>query len=76
MKTKQNFKAISKVIQMVRIKKIDERTVLVNGKTVIKEISGKWVTNQLMTPAELHEFNIYIDQFKYYHNNNELETKI
>ena len=58
------MKTTPKIIQMVRIKKIDERTIQVNGKTVVKEISGKWVTTQVMTPAERHQFNIYIDQFE------------
>jgi len=57
MKTAQNCKARPKVILMVGIERIDERTVKVNGKLVIQDMNGKWITSHSMTPAERYEFN-------------------
>lgn len=62
MKTAQNCKVKPKVIPMVTINRIDERTIQVNGKTIIQDMNGKWITNQSITPAEQYEFNIYINK--------------
>ena len=62
MKTAQNCKEIPKVTPTITINKIDQRTIQVNGKTIIQDKNGKWVTNQFITPAEYSEFNIYINK--------------
>ena len=58
-------------IRKVNIKKMDDRTIAVNGKLLREDMNGNWVANYELSSLEQKIFNNYIENLhesKAYYN--------